>query len=127
MARSDGSLNRSGGVVPRTPGLPSDNSSRPSGEIFENLAAFDVIDDAGVDDPDVAVGVELDSVRKDELPGAEAANQLAGRIELQDRIDGGLGAGIDAASLEHPDVALASTLIALVEPIVRPGGIVTMS
>ena len=52
-------------------------------------------------DPDVAVAIDVDAVRKDEHARAEALHQLAGRIELQHRIEIGTAAaerlrGIDA-------------------------------
>ena len=67
---------------------------------------LDVFDDSGVDDPDVALLIELDRVRKDEHPSAEAAEKLAGPVELQNGVQLRVRTGIGATSLEHPNVAV---------------------
>ena len=53
--------------------------------------------------PDVAVVIDVDPVREDHRPGAEAGEQLAGRVELEDRISVESEAGVGAAALADPD------------------------
>src|SRR5262249_14584643 len=60
-----------------------------------------------VGDPDVAVAIDEDAVRRDYHPGAETLHELARRIELQDRIDGRRleAPTVAAAALGDPDAA----------------------
>src|SRR5581483_7124066 len=67
---------------------------------FEDLMAA-----TAVGDPDVVVGVDEDAVRKREDAGAEALDQLAGRIEVQDRIERRVRAGVRAAAFGDPDAS----------------------
>src|SRR6185503_10711635 len=62
-----------------------------------------------VRDPDVAVAIDVDAVRKHEHPGAEALDELARRIELEHDVDfrelarGTIEAAVGAAPLCDPD------------------------
>ena len=70
----------------RRPALPSVISSLPSGL---NLKTWWPLHSAAeaVGDPDIAVAVDVHAVRENEHAGAEALHQLAGRVELQNRIE----------------------------------------
>ena len=56
-----------------------------------------------VDNPDVAVAVHGDAMREDDEARTEALHELAGRVELQDRIERGGEARVRAAALADPD------------------------
>src|SRR6185503_17387248 len=53
--------------------------------------------------PDVAVPVDVDAVREDHHPRAEALDQRAAAVELQDRIQRRAETGVRAAALTDPD------------------------
>ena len=56
-----------------------------------------------VSHPDVAVLVHLKAVRENHHACAEALDDFAGWIELENRVDGRSGAGISAAAVVRPD------------------------
>src|SRR5262249_40693047 len=58
---------------------------------------------AVVADPDVALAVDIETVRIIEHAGAEACEQLAARVPFLDRRNLGVGAVIAAAAVEGPD------------------------
>ncbi len=53
---------------------------------LEDLVAFAVLAEP-VDQPDIALAVDLDAVREDGQACAKTLHQSAGRIEFQDRIE----------------------------------------
>src|SRR5438105_13441848 len=66
---------------------------------LENLMAFAVAAEA-VGHPYIAVTVDMEAMWKQDHAGAEAFEQLAGRVELQDRIELGLRAGERRARID---------------------------
>ena len=58
-----------------------------------------------VGDPDVALRIDVQSVRLDHEPGPEAGDEVALRVELEHRVEVEPGAGVAAAALGDPDVA----------------------
>ena len=82
---ADGALNSSL-PAPATPALPSVSRSLPSGAELEDLMTLAVLAEA-VGEPDIAVAIDMDAVRKDGEAGAETLHQPAGCVELEDRIE----------------------------------------
>jgi hypothetical protein len=60
-----------------------------------------------VGDPDVVPGVHIEAVREDKEATPERFQEIPARVELQDRIEGTVGATVDAAAIGDPDVAAA--------------------
>ena len=57
-----------------------------------------------IGDPDVAITVHMDPMGEEKQPAAHAGDHVALRIDLEDRIEIGPGAGVGAASVDRPDV-----------------------
>src|SRR5262249_8320204 len=69
---------------------------------LEDLVALAVLA-LGVGDPDVAVAVDKNSVRKPEHSGPETCHQLAGGVEFEHRSEVRAGTGVGPATLGDPD------------------------
>src|SRR4051812_36240866 len=128
MARSDGSLNKSGvALVPRTPGLPSSSRMRPSGEYLTSWLPLT---------PSTTPASTIHT-----LPSASNSTPCGNtnfpapklRSSLPEGSNTRIGSTFESAQEFAPHrsntqmLPLLSTLIALVDPIVRPAGMVTMS
>src|SRR5262249_52417817 len=94
------------GPSPATPALPSVISTFPSGLNLNYLVTLAIF--AGrVGRPDVAVAVDMETVRLIEHSLAKHLQDLARRIELNDRRDVRALAGASPAPLKRPDIAIA--------------------
>src|SRR4051812_10846244 len=66
---------------------------------------------SAVGDPDIAVTIDMQAVRKHKQPGADAFDRLAGlQIELNDGRMIGAVATIGAATVDGPDLAMWAAL-----------------
>ena len=74
---------------------------------FENLIAFLAIDYTGIDDPEIVVFVDHNSVGPDKHAGAEAGQDFPVRIEFEYWVDVVVCAGslVPTAALKDPDIA----------------------
>ena len=62
--------------------------------------------DAVARDPDIAVGVDVETVRNIEQAGAEAAQQPPRGVEMQNRVEVRVDTAVGAAPVEGPDGAI---------------------
>ena len=85
VTTADGALNSSG-PLPGVSGLAERHQHLAVGAELEHLVAFAVAAEA-VGHPHVAVAVDVQAVREQQQAGAEALQQLAGRIEFEDRVE----------------------------------------
>src|SRR5581483_1318627 len=78
--------------------LAEDQQQTPFGAELEDLMTA-----LAVGHPDVAVAIHEDAVGEGEHAGAETLDELAGGIEVEDRIERGVRAAVGAAAFRDPD------------------------
>src|SRR5262252_1828063 len=83
-------------------GLAEREQDLAVGAELENLMAFAVLA-LGVGNPDVAVAVDKNSVRKHEHSGTETFHQVSGSVELEHGSEIRAAAGVGPATLGDPD------------------------